>query len=191
MMRMKDGQNASGEFPSNKASMKPNLANVLCVRCGLCCDGSLFADAELAARETTTLEVLGVEIEDADEDEPALLLQPCAAFKRKRCSIYPHRPNCCRTFECRLLKQVGNGAISVDRAKETIANTLKEVARVRVLIAQLGQRDERLPLKERFSEALALSSSITDDPRINRKRADVKMAITRVQNLLQERFLED
>src|SRR5689334_6854613 len=85
--RMKDRQNASGEFPSNKASMKPNLANVLCTRCGLCCDGSLFADAELAARETTTLEVLGLEIEDADKSEPAVLLQPCAAFKRKRCSI--------------------------------------------------------------------------------------------------------
>ena len=54
--------------------MKPNLANVLCTRCGLCCDGSLFADAELAARETTTLEVLGLEIEDADKSEPAVLL---------------------------------------------------------------------------------------------------------------------
>jgi uncharacterized protein len=175
----------------NKASMKPNLANVLCIRCGLCCDGSLFADAELAARETAALEVLGVEIEDADRGEPALLLQPCAAFKRKRCSIYPHRPNCCRTFECRLLKQVESGAISVDRAKETIANTLKEVGRVKLLIAQLGQRDEGLPLKERFDEALTLSSKITDDPRINRKRADAKMAIARLQNLLQQTFLDD
>lgn len=191
MMRMKDGQNASGEFPSNKASMKPNLANVLCIRCGLCCDGSLFADAELAVRETTALEVLGVEIEDADEDEPALLLQPCAAFKRKRCSIYPHRPNCCRTFECRLLKQVESGAVSVDRAKETIANMLKEVGRVKVLIAQMGQRDERLPLKERLSEALTLSLKITDDPQINRKRADMKVAITRIQSLLQQTFLDD
>jgi Fe-S-cluster containining protein len=170
--------------------MKPSLANVLCIRCGLCCDGSLFADAELAARETAALEVLGVEIEDADRGEPALLLQPCAAFKRKRCSIYPHRPNCCRTFECRLLKQVESGAISVDRAEETIVNTLKEIGRTKVLIAQLGQRDERLPLKERFSEALALSSNISDDPEMNRKRADVKMAITRVQNLLKQTFLK-
>ena len=187
---MKDGHNGSEEFPSNKEFMKASLTNVLCVRCGLCCDGSLFADAELATRETTALEVLGLEIEDADKGEPALLLQPCAALKGKRCSIYPHRPNCCRTFECRLLKQVGSGSISVDRAKEIIANTLKEVGRVKVLIAQLGQREERLPLKERFSEALALSSNITDDRHTNRKRADVKMAITRVQNLLQKTFLD-
>src|SRR5262245_60924474 len=123
--------------------MKPNLTNALCLRCGLCCDGSLFADVELATRETTTLEVLGLEIEDADAGEPALLLQPCAAFKRKRCSIYPHRPNCCRTFECRLLKQAESGAISIDRAKEKITNALKEIGRVKLLLAQLGQRDEQ------------------------------------------------
>src|SRR4051812_42491242 len=172
------------------ASMKPNPANVLCMGCGLCCDGSLFADAELAARETTPLDILGLEVENADHGEPAVLLQPCAAFKRKRCSIYPHRPNCCRTFECRLLKQAASGAISVDRAKEIIANVLKEIGRVKVLLAHLGQPDQRLPLKERFSEALTLASNITDARQMNRKRADAKIAITRVQNLLQKTFLD-
>jgi Fe-S-cluster containining protein len=170
--------------------MEPNLTNVLCIGCGLCCDGSLFADAELAGRETTALEVLGLEVEDADHGEPAVLLQPCAAFKRKRCSIYPHRPNCCRTFECRLLKQAESGAISVDRAKEIIANALKEIGRVKLLMAHLGQRDQRLPLKERFNEALTLSSTLTDDPQMNRKRADAKIAIARVQNLVQKTFLD-
>jgi hypothetical protein len=130
-----------------------------------------------------------LEIEDADPGEPAVLLQPCAAFKGKQCSIYPHRPNCCRTFECRLLKQVESGAMSIERAKEKIANALKEIGRVKVLIAQLGQRDERLPLQERFSEALILLSDITDDPQTNRKRADAKIAITRVENLIQQTFL--
>jgi Fe-S-cluster containining protein len=169
--------------------MKSNLTDALCIGCGLCCDGSLFADAELASRETTALEVLGLEIEDADPGEPALLLQPCAAFKGKRCTIYLHRPGCCRTFECRLLTQVESGAVSVDRAKEKIAHVLREIGRVKVLMAQLGQRDERLPLKERFSEALTLSSEKGDDPRMNRKHADLQTAITRVQKLLQQTFL--
>ena len=169
--------------------MKPNLTSGLCLQCGLCCDGSLFADVELAARETTALEVLGLEIEDGEKREPALLLLPCAAFKRKRCSIYPHRPDCCRTFECRLLKQVESGAISIDRAEEKIGNAFKEIARLKVLMAQLGQRDERLSLKERCNEALALSSDLTDDPQMSRKRGDLKIAITRVQNMLQNTFL--
>src|SRR6267378_2875659 len=118
---MKHGQNACDELFLEKASMKlmkSNLTDVLCLRCGLCCDGSLFADAELAGRESTALDILGLEIEDADQGEPAVLLQPCAAFKRKQCSIYPHRPKCCQTFECRLLKQVESGAMSIERAKE-------------------------------------------------------------------------
>jgi Fe-S-cluster containining protein len=171
--------------------MKPSLTDLLCTRCGLCCDGSLFADAELASRETAALDVLGVEIEDSDQGDPAVLVQPCAAFKGKRCSIYPHRPGCCRTFECRLLKQAESGAISADQAKEKIANALKEIARVKVLMAQLGQRDQRLPLKERLSDALTLSSNITQDPRMNRKRAQAKIAITHLQNLLQQTFLAD
>ena len=69
--------------------MKPSLTDTLWTRCGLCCDGSLFADAGLASDdEATALEVMGLEIEDSDEDEGGLLLQPCGALKGKRCSIY-------------------------------------------------------------------------------------------------------
>ena len=83
--------------------MKPSLTDTLCTRCGLCCDGSLFADVELAGTdEASALEVMGREIEE-DDDDRGLLLQPCAALKGKRCSLYPHRPDCCRAFECRLL----------------------------------------------------------------------------------------
>src|SRR5882724_13606086 len=104
--------------------MKPSLTDTLCTRCGLCCDGSLFADVELASGdEASALEVMGLEIEDADEDDGELLLQPCAALKGKRCSIYPHRPDCCRTFECRLLQQVQRGAVGVERASEKIGET--------------------------------------------------------------------
>ena len=90
--------------------MKLSLTDILCTKCGLCCDGSLFADVELANRdEASALEVMGLDIEDDDEVDGELLLQPCAALKRKRCSIYPYRPNCCRTFECRLLQKVKRG----------------------------------------------------------------------------------
>ena len=87
--------------------MKPSLTDTLCTRCGLCCDGSLFADVELAGGdEAAALEVMGLEIEEGDEDDDGLLLQPCGALQGKRCGIYPHRPDCCRTFECQLLQAV-------------------------------------------------------------------------------------
>src|SRR5688572_24482081 len=139
--------------------MKQRLTDVLCTRCGLCCDGSLFADVELAGgKETSGLEVLGLDIEDAEDDVHGLLLQPCAALKGKRCSIYAHRPSCCRTFECGLLQQVKGGVISIDQAKETIARALTQIKAIEALIAQLsGKHDqEQLSLKERFAEAMAL-----------------------------------
>jgi Fe-S-cluster containining protein len=169
--------------------MKPSLTDTLCTQCGLCCDGSLFADVELASTdEAAALEVLGLEIED-DEDDGGLLLQPCAALRGKRCSIYPHRPDCCRTFECRLLQEVKHGTVDVGRAKANIAEARRRIERVQELIGQLGPGTERLPLKERCGEALACSGEFAGDPEVSRKRAELDAAMTSVESLLQETFL--
>jgi len=169
--------------------MKPSLTNTLCTRCGLCCDGSLFADVELAnAAEASALEVMGLEIEDADEDDGGLLVQPCGALRGKRCSVYPHRPDCCRTFACRLLQEVERGIVGVERAKEKIAEALNRIERVKELAGQLGTGNERLPLKERCMEALALSEA-SAIPAMNRKRAELEAAMTSVERLIQTTFL--
>jgi hypothetical protein len=108
--------------------MGPSLTDTLCTRCGLCCDGSLFADVELAGRvEATRLEDLGLEIDD--DADGALLLQPCLALQGTRCGIYALRPECCRTFECRLLQEVRRGAVGVERARVRIADTRKRIRR--------------------------------------------------------------
>ena len=168
--------------------MKPSLTDTLCTRCGLCCDGSLFADVELASGdEASALEVMGLEIEDDDDDGGGLLVQPCGALKGRRCSIYPHRPDCCRMFECRLLQEVKRGMAGVERAKEKIAEALKRIGRVKELVVQLGTGDERLPLKEHCVEALALSEAA--DPAMNRKRAELQVAMTSVERLIQATFL--
>jgi Fe-S-cluster containining protein len=169
--------------------MKPSLTDTLCTRCGLCCDGSLFADVELASGdEASALEVMGLEIEDADEDDGGLLLQPCGALKGKRCSMYAHRPDCCRTFECRLLQKVEHGMVGLERANEKIAEALKRIERVEELVVQLGTVKERLPLKERCVEALALSEAQAN-PAVNRKRAELQAAMTSVERLIQATFL--
>ena len=169
--------------------MKPSLTDILCTRCGLCCDGSLFADVELASTdEGSALEVMGLEIED-DEDDRSLLLQPCGALKGKCCSIYQHRPNCCRTFECRLLQEAKRGLVSVDRAQEKIAEVLSRIERINVLISQLGRDDRHLPLKERCAEALAFSPKSGTSSGRDQKRNELEAAMTDVERLIQETFL--
>ena len=171
--------------------MKPNLTDTLCTRCGLCCDGTLFADVELASlEEASGLEVMGLDIEDADEEGGELLLQPCGALKGKRCSIYPYRPDCCRTFECRLLREVKRGAVSIDQAHEKITQALMGIEGVKELLVQLAQDNKRLPLKERCMEALALSEGVNAEPRMDRKRAELETAMTMVERLIQETFLD-
>ena len=169
--------------------MTPSLTDTLCTRCGLCCDGSLFADVELASRrEATGLEILGLDVEFDDGDAKAgLLLQPCRALVGRRCGIYPHRPACCRSFECRLLQDVRAGAVSVERAREHVTDALGRIQRVRALLAELGQRDEHLPLTERCADALAGEGAAT--PAVRRKQAQLQLAMSSVSKLLRRRFL--
>lgn len=176
--------------PTTKPSATPSLTDILCTRCGLCCDGSLFADVELAGPdEASGLELLGLDVEDAGDDEGGLLLLPCGALKGKRCSIYPHRPECCRTFECRLLQQAKTGVVSLDRAKEKIADALQQIERVKRLLLHWPQTNQHLPLKERCLEALALSEESNHDQQINRKRAELQIAMASLDNLIQKTFL--
>ena len=128
------------------------IAESLCTECGLCCDGSLFADVELGgAREAARVELMGLRTEDGDKDENTLLLQPCGALKDRRCTVYKHRPKCCRTFECGLLQEVKRGRISFEEAREGIRRALAQVAEVNAL---LGPRSGEgiFPLKERCQD---------------------------------------
>jgi len=136
--------------------IRPSATDILCTECGLCCDGSLFSDVELCtAKEFSRLELLGVTTEEGDGDAAGLLLQPCGALKGKRCGIYDVRPNCCRTFECRLLKDVQSGRVKIASARETIAKVTREINQLRELIDDIEDQTE-LPLKEHYLEALSL-----------------------------------
>lgn len=167
--------------------MIPSLTDTLCASCGLCCDGSLFADAELAGRaESIRLEVLGLAIED-DESDRALLLQPCGALRGTRCGIYASRPKCCRTFECRLLQDVRIGSVSLEHAKERVAEALTRIGRVKALIAAVGRRGGGLPLAESCAETLAHDKNA--NPRMSLKRAELERAMAAVEKSLWTTFL--
>jgi len=162
---------------------RPDLTDLLCTRCGLCCDGSLFADVELAGRaEATRLEVMGLEIED-DGGRHALLIQPCRALDGTRCSVYAHRPKCCRSFECRLLQDTRHGAVSAERAVEQIVETRQQIERVKQLMAACGPVDRNLPLREACAEALAAGRGTP------KQRAALEVAMSAVEAMLQRTFL--
>jgi Fe-S-cluster containining protein len=167
--------------------MTPALTDTLCTKCGLCCDGTLFADVELVGQaEVARLEILGMPTEN-EERHLGLLSQPCAALRGTRCGIYSHRPKCCRTFECHLLQNAQRGTVTVERAMEQIANVREQIRHVRALLGRLGNRDEDLPIKERCAETLAAECGSTSET-IN-VRADLEAAMATLERTIWNTFL--
>ena len=167
--------------------MTPLLTETLCTSCGLCCDGTLFADVELVGQaEVARLEIMGMEVEN-ENGSIGLLSQPCAALRGTRCGIYAHRPKCCRVFQCHLLQNVQRGAVTVERAMEQIADAREQIRQVRAMLGRLGNRDESLPIKERCVETLAAEGSSTSGT--IKDRADLKAAMATLENTIWNTFL--
>jgi uncharacterized protein len=165
-----------------------NVTGMLCTGCGLCCDGSLFSDVELAsAKEISGLEALGVQIEDGDSSTTGLLVQPCSALQGKRCGIYPHRPKCCRTFECRLLKEVQTGTVTIEQAQETITIIRREISTIKGL---MGTKNSGLPLKERYHEAMTLIAEQGESPAAEKRGTELMRRMGILEALIKEKFLK-
>jgi len=161
----------------------------LCTRCGLCCDGTLFADVELAgAAEAGRMAAMGLIVEDDDPGE-RLLVQPCALLRGRRCGIYGHRPVCCRTVECRLLRETQRGRRSVQCALATVASARARIRRAQTLLARMGPRDARLPLVERAAEALA--RAVPAGARGRSARAELEATMEALERILRREFLPD
>jgi Fe-S-cluster containining protein len=167
--------------------MTPSLTDTLCTKCGLCCDGTLFADVELVGQaELARLEIMGMDVE-SEGRSTGLLSQPCAALRGTRCGIYAHRPKCCRTFQCHLLQSAQQGAVTVEQALEQIADAREQIRRVRAMLDGLGNRDESLPIKERCAETLAAEGSTT--PAMVKARAELKAAMATLEDTIWNAFL--
>jgi Fe-S-cluster containining protein len=167
--------------------MTPLLTDTLCTTCGLCCDGTLFADVELVGQaEVTRLEIMGMEVENEDRNT-GLLSQPCAALRGTRCGIYAHRPKCCRVFECHLLQNAQRGAVTVEHAIEQIADAREQIQHVRALLRRLGNHDEGLPIKERCAETLAAEESATSETL--QERAELETAMSTLEKTIWNTFL--
>jgi len=160
----------------------------LCTACGLCCDGTLLADVELAGRaEADRMEVLGLEVEE-DGSRGGVMPLPCAALRGRRCSVYAHRPGTCRMFECQLLLDVRQGSVTLDFAQQQVVATHAQVAAVEAALAGLEPRGLRaLPLRERCAEAL--SSDSVGEPVSVARRATLEVAQRALEASIQGTFL--
>ncbi|MGA2786954.1 MAG: YkgJ family cysteine cluster protein [Verrucomicrobiota bacterium] len=126
----------------------------LCPKCGLCCNGVLFADVELRkGDDAQRLAELGLAL--VKKGRQRAFAQPCACFDGKLCRIYNERPKRCRTFECGLLQRVQAGELDVAVALEAIAQARGQVGKICKLLRQTDSDDGQLALSQRYERAMS------------------------------------
>jgi Fe-S-cluster containining protein len=166
---------------------EPNL----CLECGLCCNGVIFADVELQPLEVQNLKskVQSLATRSKNGQSPVVKLpQPCAAFDGCRCRIYAERPTYCRQFECLLLKNVNAGRLERAAASRFIRTARERAEKVRALLRELGDSDEGIALSLRFQRAAKRyeQAPLTDGKA--ETYADLTLAVHDLNMLLSEAF---
>lgn len=128
----------------------PSADSGLCLTCGLCCDGTLFRDVELADdAEAEVFDRAG--LPPRRTGKKTCVGQPCPALGSDgRCGIYAERPVRCRQFDCALLLAVRAGRTAPDAARRVIHETRQQANHVRSLLRALGATDETRPLTRQF-----------------------------------------
>ena len=159
----------------------------LCPNCGLCCDGTLFADVELRkGDEAKRLEKFGLEIFQKTKTKPAFT-QPCACFDGEFCKIYNNRPQRCRTFECRLLKKVSANEMTANAALKKISAAKQKAEKIRELLRQSGNENESLALTHRYAEVMSAPMDLAKDD--SKLRGELLPAMNDLMQLLRRDFL--
>lgn len=163
----------------------------LCLECGLCCNGVIFADVELQPSEVECLKSKFQSLKLVAKNGNASagkLPQPCAAFDGCRCRIYSDRPAYCRQFECLLLKNVQAGRVERAAALRIIRTAKQRADKVRGLLRELGDTAEERALSHRFQRA---AKQFENAPLTDAKAqtyADLTLAVHDLNLLLSEAF---
>ncbi len=167
-------------------------AEDLCLACGMCCNGGIFADVQLqVGDELRRLRSLGLRLAPATDApantksgapavapvQPMKFCQPCAAFDGSRCRIYGYRPRHCREFECLLLKRFQEGRTSAPAALRNIRKAKRYSERVKTLLRQLGDTEETLPLARRFERTRDRLETIGMEAGVAAVYADLTLAV--------------
>lgn len=137
----------------------------LCLRCGLCCDGTMFQVAPVTADEANALEG-----RVALSDDRTQLVQPCRALAGDlKCGVYAQRPRTCRAFRCTALAGLEAGRLSEDEANELIDELLERRRAVAVALGiddvreavRLARLEEKVPGTIPAAAAEAVSDALS------------------------------
>jgi len=170
---MGDSNTSNGEAADN-----------ICFSCGLCCNGVIFADVKLLPEEDAAqLLSLGIPL-----TRTRRFTQPCAAFDGCRCRIYGARPKYCREFDCLLLKDLQQGRVTRSEALQVIRAAQRRVDKVRKLFVDLGDREQKTALADRFRRMSKRFHDSEPEPSVAEKYGRLTVAFHELSVTLQQSF---
>lgn len=136
-------------------------ADTLCVTCGLCCTGHLFLWAKLKSVEVETVRGLGLNVLGVEPENRGFGL-PCPLWAGK-CPIHtsPDYPHACRTYKCKLLKQVIDETTPLPEALDVIEQTKSMIAELKTMLPVSRSNNFRERLVE-YLEGLNEAAKLSD-----------------------------
>lgn len=165
----------------------------LCLCCGMCCNGVVFADVRFGDRDKAQrLMELGLRLSQktsGPKRSPVFRLpQPCPAFDGTRCVVYKDRPDYCGQFECVLLKALQSGMVTWNFAMGRIAAVRAASQRVEVRLQKLEAPPQEgrhpKPLSQRFRHVLRWVAWTPCDPGTALRVGELTTAMHRLNLLL-------
>lgn len=126
--------------------------STLCMRCGLCCDGSLFSHVPLLPAEASRLRPLGVGVVE-QASGARVLPQRCAALRGTCCTVYTERPEGCRRYRCLLLGALVEGEVSLEEALGVVAQAHARVVEAGAALGLQPEEGSAVGLAQRVRTA--------------------------------------
>jgi hypothetical protein len=129
--------------------------SLLCKSCGLCCTGHLFSWVRLNASELDPSRALGLNVIRSDPRQRGFT-QPCPLWQGD-CTVYtsPHYPRGCRTYQCKLLKQMIDGNVPLPEALRVVQQAMEMIREVEALLPASPNASFRERLVEQMEQGSA------------------------------------
>lgn len=172
----------------SEAAPTPEIADQeqgLCVRCGFCCDGTLFERARVFDEDNRLqLEAEGfILLTVATGTRFAL---PCHFHHNRVCTAYQRwRPHVCHTFRCALLRRFAAGDLSLEEAQAQIERAVALVDRIRAQLPQQAETPRRSLKQTMLAWQQAQSAAGVD---VQRTFAPLLLDFASLQRLLDRHF---
>jgi Fe-S-cluster containining protein len=109
--------------------------SALCLRCGLCCDGTVHAHVPLLREDAEAARRVGLAVHGVGADLHFTL--PCPRLADRCCTVYADRPAACRRYRCAVLAKYEDGRLSLADA-ETHVTRAEQLRHVVVATSPVG-----------------------------------------------------